>query len=109
MMHKTESFIKKAMKNRATFYHGTTDVFNIKKVLLPPIHTNNLREDWRKKYRNMVFFTTSLLSASKFARKACEKYGGNPVVYEVKPIGQYFNTVYGEYISEKALVIGVIK
>ena len=58
-----------------------------------------------KKYRNMIFFTTSLLSASKFARKACEKYGGNPVVYEVRPIGQYFNTTHGEYISEKALVI----
>ena len=87
------------------FYHGTTDVFNIKKVILPPTYTNNLREGWRKKYRNMIFFTTSLLSASKFARKACEKYGGNPVVYEVRPIGQYFNTTHGEYISEKALVI----
>lgn len=88
-----------------TFYHGTTDVFNIKKVLLPSTYTNNLREEWRKKYRNMIFFTTSLLSASKFARKACEKYGGNPVVYEVRPIGQYFNTINGEYISEKALVV----
>lgn len=91
--------------NRLIFYHGTTDAFKIKKVLLPPIHTNNLREDWRKKYHNMVFFTTSLLSASKFARKACEKYGGNPVVYEVRPIGQYFNTIHGEYISEKALIL----
>ena len=88
-----------------TFYHGTTDVFNIKKVLLPSTYTNNLREEWRKKYQNMVFFTTSLLSASKFARKACEKYGGNPVIYEVRPIGQYFNTIHGEYISEKARIV----
>ena len=93
------------MRNKLTFYHGTTDAVNIKRVLLPPTYTNNLREDWRKKYRNMVFFTTSLLSASKFARKACGKYGGNPVVYEVRPIGQYFNTIHGEYISEKALVV----
>lgn len=87
------------------FYHGTTDVFHIKKVILPPIYTKNLREGWRKKYQNMVFFTTSLLSAQKFAKKACEKYGGNPIIYEVKPIGQYYNTTYGEYISEKARVV----
>lgn len=88
-----------------TFYHGTTDVFNIKKVLLPSTYTNNLREEWRKKYHNMVFFTTSLLSASKFARKSCEKYGGNPIIYEVRPIGQYFNTINGEYISERARIV----
>lgn len=91
-----------------TFYHGTTDVFNVNKVLLPPTYTNNLREEWRKKYQNMVFFTTSLLSASKFARKACDKYGGNPVIYEVRPIGQYFNTIRGEYISEKAKIVRVV-
>ena len=91
-----------------TFYHGTTDVFNIKKILLPPIYINNLREDWRKKYHNVVFFTTSLLSAFKFARKACEKYGGNPVIYEVRPIGQYFNTIHGEYISERAKIVGKV-
>lgn len=93
------------MNNKLIFYHGTTDAFRIKRVLLPPSYTNNLREEWRKKYQNMVFFTTSLLSASKFARKACKKYGGNPVIYEVRPMGQYFNTIYGEYISEKALIL----
>ena len=97
------------MKNRLKFYHGTTDAFNIKKVLLPPAYTNNLREDWRKKYYNMVFFTTSLLSARNFARKACEKYGGSPVIYEVRPIGQYFNTIHGEYISEKAKIVRVVE
>lgn len=103
---KQKSLLKqKIMNNKLIFYHGTTDEFNINKVLLPPIYTNNLREDWRKKYRNMVFFTTSPLSASKYARKACSKYGGNPVVYEVKPIGRYFNTTNGEYISEKALIV----
>lgn len=104
----TERCLKIKTKNK-TFYHGTTDAFDIRKVLLPPIYTNNLREDWRKKYRDVVFFTTSLLSASKFARKACEKFGGNPVIYEVRPIGKYSNTIYGEYISEKALIIEEIK
>lgn len=75
---------------------------------MPPIITNNKREEWRKKYNNKVFFTTSILTANKFARKACEKYGGNPVVYEVKPIGQYFNTINGEYISDKAIITRVV-
>lgn len=92
------------MRNKI-FYHGTSSVFSIKKYLLPPLHTSNLREDWRRKNKDVVFFTTSLLSASKFAKKACEKYGGEPVIYEVKPIGQYFNTINGEYISEKALIL----
>ena len=93
------------MKGRLTFYHGTTDIFNIKKVVLPPVNTNNLREEWRSKNHDVVFFTTSLLSASKFAKKACIKYGGNPIIYEVVPIGQFSNTIYGEYISKKAKIV----
>ena len=61
------------------FYHGTSDVFDIKE-LLPAIETGNLREEWRKKLTNKVFFTNSLLSAEVFAKKAAQKYGGNPVV-----------------------------
>lgn len=52
-----------------------------------------------------IFFTTSILSASMYAKKACKKYGGNPIIYIVKPIGQYFNTVNTEYIADKALII----
>lgn len=88
-----------------TFYHGTTDLFPIKKVLLPPVMTDIKREDWRKKYTDKVFFTTSILSASMYAKKACKKYGGNPIVYIVKPIGQYFNTINTEYIADKALIL----
>ena len=88
-----------------TFYHGTTDVFKINRVLLPPVITDNKREEWRKKYTDKVFFTDSLLSASRYAKKACKKYGGNPIVYIVKPIGQYFNTVNTEYIADKALIV----
>ena len=88
-----------------TFYHGTTDVFKINRVLLPPVITDNKREEWRKKYTDKVFFTDSLLSASMYAKKACKKYGGNPIVYIVKPIGQYFNTVNTEYSADKALIV----
>ena len=47
------------------FYHGITTAFNLMKgdTLLPAIITGNLREDWRKKHIDKVFFTNSLLSA----------------------------------------------
>lgn len=96
---------KKAMQ----FYHGTSTALRINKWILPPVYTNNKREYWRMKYTDKVFFTNSILSAWKFARKACDKYGGLPIVYEVKPIGQWYNTINTEYIADKALVIGIIQ
>lgn len=59
------------------FYHGTTDLFEIEdNILKPPIDTEILREEWREKNLNKVYFTDSLLSAEKFAYKASQKYGG---------------------------------
>ena len=55
-----------------------------------------------------MFFTTSLLSAENYAKKACKKYGGDPVVYLVKPVGQYFNRIDSEYIADKAVIIGQV-
>lgn len=75
---------------KVEFYHGTSDTLKIGKVLLPPVITDNQRESWRKKYLDKVFFTSSLLSAEMYAKKACKKYGGSPVVYIVRPIGQFF-------------------
>mgnify|MGYP007004246230 CR=1 FL=1 len=80
------------------FYHGTTDALRIRKILLPPVITNCKREDWRKKYEDKVFFTTSLGTAHKFAKKACEKFGGNPIIYIV--------TIEGEFVADRAVVIG---
>ena len=89
------------------FYHGTTDLLPIKTVLLPATKTGVLREEWRDKYKDKVFFTNSIVSAGYYAKKACAKYGGNPIVYAVKPIGQYFNTVNNEYVADKALIVGI--
>lgn len=88
-----------------TFYHGTSDALPIKTMLLPACNTGNLREEWRKKLVNKVFFTTSLMSAQKYAKKAAQKYGGNPVVYEVKPIGDIWNPNNNEYVADRARVI----
>ena len=56
-----------------TFYHGTSDILPIKNILLPANQTGNLREDWRKKLTNKVFFTDSLMSAQKYAKKSTKK------------------------------------
>ena len=96
------------MRIERTFYHGTSDSLKINKILLPPIITNCKREHWRNKYEDKVFFTTSLSTARKFAKKACDRYGGNPIIYIVRPIGQYFNTINGEYISDKAAIISTL-
>lgn len=90
-----------------TYYHGTTDVFEINE-LLPAIETGNLREEWRKKLTNKVFFTNSLLSAEKFAKKAALKYGGNPVVYEVSPVGDIWHVNTNEYVADRAKIVGRI-
>jgi len=37
-----------------TFYHGTSDTLDVSKIILPPIQTKNLREEWRKKYIDKV-------------------------------------------------------
>lgn len=90
------------------FYHGTTDIFNIEdNILKAPIDTGVLREDWREKNLNKVYFTDSLYSAEKFAYKASQKYGGNSIVYKIKPIGDYYNINTNEYITDSAKIIGI--
>ena len=86
------------------FYHGTTDAFKIN-TIKPAQETNNLREEWRKKLTNKVFFTPSLMSAQKYAKKATQKYGGNPIVYIVKPIGDVWHINTNEYVADRAKII----
>ena len=90
------------------FYHGTTDILHIdNNILKPPIDTGVLREEWREKNLNKVYFTDSLLSAEKFAYRASAKYGGNSIVYKIKPIGEYNNINTNEYIADGAKIIGI--
>ena len=88
------------------FYHGTSDILGIEDTLLPPIYTNILREDWRKKNQDVVFLTISRLSAERYARKACTKFGGSPIIFKAVPIGDCFNIYTNEYIAEMAKIIG---
>lgn len=86
-------------------YHGTTDALKITDIVLPAIETSILREDFRKKNLDVCFATSSLLSAKNYARKATLKYGGNPIIFEVKPIGSPTNINNNEYICEKFKII----
>jgi hypothetical protein len=85
-----------------TFYHGTS-IAGLQEIL-PPAETNNLREDFRRKFRDCVFVTPLRKSAETYARKCALKFGGKPVVYEVKPINPIEINV-SQYICDKALVI----
>ena len=85
-----------------TYYHGTS-IPNLK-VILPPIETRVLREDFRKKFMDCVFVTPSRLSAANYAKKCAAKFGGQPVVYEVEPVNEYEINV-SQYICDKAYVL----
>ena len=85
------------------FFHGTSDIFNIKKIL-PSSQTQVLREEWRKNNQDIVFVTSSLYSAKRYAKKSAEKFGGSPVVYIVKPIN--WSLRHGnEYVCDWAMIL----
>lgn len=88
------------------FYHGTSNVLKFK-TLFPANETGILREGWRRKLINKVFFTTSMHSAQKYARKASDKFGGIPIVYVVKPKGDIWYLHSSEYVADSADVISV--
>ena len=88
-----------------TFYHGTS-VSGLTEIL-PPTETNILREDFRKKLLDRVFCTPLRKSAEMYARKCAAKLGGEPIVYEVKPVNEYEINV-SQYICDKAIVLKAI-
>lgn len=88
-----------------TFYHGTSNTLQIDKTLLPPYKTSIQREEWRNKFNDKVFVTNSVKSAIMYAKKACQKYGGKPIVYQVKPKGALLNLGNAEYICDSAIII----
>lgn len=90
------------------FYHGTTTAFQIDKWLYPPSLTGCLREDFRKVRLHLVYVTTSLYSAKQYANKAVSKFGGYPIVYQVKPYN-LSNLQHIEYVCDKAKIINKIE
>jgi hypothetical protein len=85
-----------------TYYHGTS-ISGLTEIL-PPSESNNLREDFRQKFKDCVFVTPLKKSAEAYARKCAQKFGGVAVVYEVEPVNPIEINV-SQYICDKAYVI----
>jgi hypothetical protein len=85
-----------------TYYHGTS--IPGLKIILPPVETRVLREDFRKKFMDCVFVTPSKLSAANYAKKCAAKFGGQPIVYEVRPINPT-EINRSQYVCDKAIVL----
>lgn len=90
---------------KTQYYHGTTTNLKIVNKILPPIDTGILRENWRKKNLNKVFYTLNFGQAMRYAVKAAKKYGGKPIVYSIVPKGQTDYLKDGEWICDYAIVI----
>ena len=102
-----EFYQEERIKNQS-YYHGTSDVFNIPFRIYPPEATGVIREEIRVGNRDVVYVTPSYDLAYKYALKAVDKFGGNPIVYEVIPdfntlahrIDYEYTTAYAEVIRK---------
>lgn len=66
------------------FYHGTSSNAKVTTKLLPPDdHRFGINEEGRTIHSGKVFCTTSKGYARHYAKRACKRAGGTPVVYEV--------------------------
>lgn len=89
------------------FYHGTvTNLVENEEYLLPANETGILREDFRKKLKDKVFLTNSKVSAIKYAKKAQQKFNGEPIILKVKPDKESLHNINGtEYITNFAKIL----
>lgn len=102
-----EYFEEENLKSQP-YYHGTTNLFKILEIK-PPVETKIIREAFRKNNRNVVYVTSSLGSAQRYAQKAVIKFGGDPVVYRVEPDwDSLVNRIDCEYITNFAKILGSV-
>lgn len=92
--------------SKLKFYHGTSTALSSQMIRLrPPAHTGVIRDEGRTNFLDKVFFTTSLMSARRYAVKAADRFGGEPIVYEVKPIGDIWNVKDMEFVADEAMIV----
>lgn len=91
-------------KNKMIFYHGTSTNIKINNILLPPSETGLLREDFRKNLRDKVFVTISKPSAIRYAKRAVEQFGGEAIIYIVKPDRESLIKRGTEYLCDAAFI-----
>lgn len=72
-----------------TLYHGTSTSLDLSvgDQLLSPEHSSKLSELGRKKNLDLVFLTPDFNYAKVYAGRSVRQFGGEPVVYTVKPVG----------------------
>lgn len=85
------------------YWHGTSDALPVADMLLPPYESGVVRDD-KTEFKDKVYFTNSKLCAIRYAKKACQKFGGNPVVYRVEPIGEVWNVKDCEFVADAARI-----
>lgn len=68
------------------FYHGSSSNCGIEFMLKPPVETEMLSEEGRKKNLDQVFFTKDLGLAKVYAGRACNRFGGEQKMYRVIPM-----------------------
>jgi len=95
-----------------SFYHGTSTKAGITGKLVPPCqHTFGINEQGRIKHENKVFFTTHKSYALSYAKGACKRVGGEPVVYEVlsnKPKLMSKTNYCDVYFDNEVIVLGEV-
>ena len=97
-----------SINREVKYYHGTSNIFNLKigNKILPPTESDNKREYFREYNEDVVYVTTSVISAEKYAKKAAFTFGGSPVVYEVEPDKYSLSRrINNEYICDCATII----
>ena len=68
-----------------TYYHGTSTALGM--TSLQPASETGKQTEIRTQRRHRVFFTSNVVSAMTYARRAVNKWGGAPVVFRVEPNG----------------------
>lgn len=93
------------------YYHGTSDTLNLNigDIIKPAKNTGILREDFRTRDNDIVFSTFNKKSARYYAKKAVEKFGGNPIIFIVNPdITTEKHRYNGEITSKYSTIISIL-
>jgi hypothetical protein len=91
---------------KVKFYHGTSTTLDFYD-LQPSVVSGVLREE-RSRNLDVVFLTRSKVSAEFYAKKACAKFGGEPVVYLAIPQGDYIEFGNNEVMCDWATLVEVV-
>ena len=88
---------------KVKFYHGTSSTLDF--YDLQPSVVSGVQRESRKRNLDVVFLTRSKVSAEFYAKKACAKFGEEPVIYLAIPQGDYIEFGNNEIICDWATIV----